>query len=311
MTTFDAVDFHALLNTIQEFIVVKDGLGRILFCNETALAAYDLLGYEYSGQTDLELMHARPDHAQAFRHNIETDEIAWNNRMATTLEKTHISPNGQINSWEVIKTPYFDVSGKRQRLVIVSRNVTERKQAENALKASEERLRGLAYEDALTKIPNRRGILDQISARLVSQDSSDPGNHPSALLYMDIDRFKFINDQYGHEVGDTLLTAFASKARQHLRTCDLFGRVGGDEFIAFLENTARRPALLIAQRLSEAINCLWELQGHSIFSSSSIGVAFTQEAGGDIHALLRHADSALYEAKRHGRARVMEYSHKP
>jgi diguanylate cyclase (GGDEF)-like protein/PAS domain S-box-containing protein len=296
-----------LLDSIEEFIVVKDGAGRWLFCNETALQAYGLSGYGYVGTTDAELALIRPAFAGGFRYNIETDALAWLNGRATVVEKSLMGQDGRINTWEVIKTPHFDAAGNRQQLVIVSRNITERKLAEQALKTSEERLRLLAFEDGLTGIPNRRGLLDLVSSRLSSMADDDAQAKGSALLYMDLDRFKRINDELGHEVGDQLLVAFAQRTRNVIRDTDLFGRIGGDEFVVFLDRAAPGLALSIAERLCDALSRGWSIQGLRIQTSSSIGVAFYPQAGDDVHSLIRRADEALYEAKHAGRSQVKVY----
>ena len=87
-TPSDYVDLRALLDSIQEFIVVKDGAGRWLFCNETALAAYEISGLDYVGITDAELIELRPQYAAGFRYNVQTDALAWENASATVIEKS-------------------------------------------------------------------------------------------------------------------------------------------------------------------------------------------------------------------------------
>lgn len=130
----DHVDFLSLLNAIQEFIVVKDGAGRWLFCNKTALAAYEMSSFDYVGITDAELLTLQPKFAEGFARNVETDELAWRNRRATIVEKSFMGQDNRINTWEVIKTPSFNADGTRYRLLIVSRNITERKLAERPCK---------------------------------------------------------------------------------------------------------------------------------------------------------------------------------
>lgn len=306
-TSSDHVDLRALLDSIQEFIVVKDGAGRWLFCNETALAAYEISGLNYVGITDAELIGLRPQYAAGFQYNVQTDALAWENACATVIEKSFMGRDNRTNTWEVIKTPSFNADGSRHRLVIVSRNITERKLAENALQASEERFKSLAHLDVLTGIPNRRGILDLISSRLDAA-KKEPEDAPlSALIYMDLDRFKLINDELGHEIGDELLMAFSKRTRHYLRGHDLFGRIGGDEFVAFLVDTSREQAIAIAERLCESLSQLWSLDGQIIHTSSSLGIAFYPDAGEDVHSLLRHADEALYRAKRAARSQIKVY----
>jgi diguanylate cyclase (GGDEF)-like protein/PAS domain S-box-containing protein len=303
----DHVDYLSLLDAIPEFIVVKDGEGRWLFCNQTALAAYEMTGFDYQGITDEELLTLRPKFLDGFMRNIETDALAWRNRSATVIEKSFMGLDGRINTWEVIKTPSFNADGTRYRMISVSRNITDRKLAETALQASEERFKCLAHMDALTGIPNRRGILDRITAALELAVKPPVAASSSALIYMDLDRFKMINDELGHDIGDELLIAFARRTRHCLREDDMFGRIGGDEFVVFLPDTDETEALLVATRLCESLSRVWNLNGQEIHTSSSIGIAFYPEAGQDVHSLLRHSDEALYRAKRAGRSQIKVY----
>ncbi|MDT3720840.1 GGDEF domain-containing protein [Pseudomonas oryzihabitans] len=295
------VDLRALLDSIQEFIIAKDGKGRWLFVNRIVLEAYAMVGFDYLGITDAELVERFPDLADAFRYNIQTDELAWSNGKPTLIEKSFMGPDARINTWEVVKTPHFDAHGERRLLTIVSRNVTERKLAETALQESERRFRSLAYLDALTGVANRRSILDQIARYLASSASAQP----CALCYLDLDRFKAINDELGHEFGDLLLVAFVARVKACLREQDLFGRIGGDEFIVFLGDTSPAAALTLAERLCLALQEPWQLQGMTLQTTSSIGIAHCLDGHLNVHELIRRADTALYQAKRAGRAQVV------
>ncbi|MDR6676258.1 GGDEF domain-containing protein [Pseudomonas oryzihabitans] len=295
------VDLRALLDSIQEFIVAKDGQGRWLFVNRIVLEAYAMVGFDYVGVTDAQLIERFPAFAEAFIYNIQTDELAWNNARPTLIEKSFLGPDGRINTWEVVKTPHFDAQGGRRLLTIVSRNVTERKLAETALQESEQRFKSLAYLDALTGVANRRSLLDQIT----SYRAGNTSGQPCALCYLDLDRFKAINDQYGHEFGDLLLVAFVARVKSGLREGDLLGRIGGDEFIVFLRDTSPATALALAERLCGVLQEPWPIQGITLQTTSSIGIASCTDGSLNVHELIRRADSALYQAKRAGRARVV------
>ena len=294
------IDLRALLDSIQEFIVAKDGQGRWLFVNRIVLEAYAMVGFDYVGVTDAELIERFPAFAEAFVYNIQTDELAWQNAAPTLVEKSFMGPDGRINTWEVVKTPHFDAQGERRLLTIVSRNVTERKLAETALQESESRYKSLAYLDALTGVANRRSILDQIARHRASDASG-----PCALFYLDLDRFKAINDEFGHEFGDLLLVAFVARVSACLRREDLLGRIGGDEFIVFLRDTTPTAALTMAERLCRALQEPWHIQGVTLSTTSSIGIARCTDGSLSVHELIRRADAALYQAKRAGRARVV------
>lgn len=295
-----AVDLRALLDSIQEFIVAKDGQGHWLFVNRIVLEAYAMVGFDYVGVTDAELIERFPAFAEAFVYNIQTDELAWQNAAPTLVEKSFMGPDGRINTWEVVKTPHFDARGERRLLTIVSRNVTERKLAETALQESESRYKSLAYLDALTGVANRRSILDQIARHRASDASG-----PCALFYLDLDRFKAINDEFGHEFGDLLLVAFVARVSACLRREDLLGRIGGDEFIVYLCDTTPTAALAMAERLCRALQEPWHIQGVTLSTTSSIGIAHCADGTLNVHELIRRADAALYQAKRAGRARVV------
>jgi diguanylate cyclase (GGDEF)-like protein/PAS domain S-box-containing protein len=148
-----------LIDMIQEFIVVKDGFGRWLVTNLKVLEAYEIEEINYRGKTDLELAELKPKFRESFEFNMSTDEHAWKKGSAIKIEKTIM---GEV--WEVIKTPFFDDFGKRHHLVIVSRNITERKKAEAKLQESERKYRLIAenMKDIIITV-NEKGIVQYTS----------------------------------------------------------------------------------------------------------------------------------------------------
>jgi diguanylate cyclase (GGDEF)-like protein len=163
--------------------------------------------------------------------------------------------------------------------------------------------------DPLTGVANRRGFL-QAGERLVVRTRFE--RRPAALLLFDLDRFKSINDKFGHPAGDAVLTAFCQLATSLLRPTDLFGRIGGEEFAGLLPDTARQDAL----RLAERVRAAFEATSHTVaerplIATVSVGVAISDDATFDLSALLDAADRALYCAKALGRNRVELLTHPP
>jgi diguanylate cyclase (GGDEF)-like protein/PAS domain S-box-containing protein len=165
----------------------------------------------------------------------------------------------------------------------------------------------LAMTDELTQVANRRAFM----AGLASEISFVERNEEQlSLLMIDLDHFKLINDQYGHSVGDVVLQQFSHTAKQVLRTEDLFGRLGGEEFAVLLRNTDLELANVLAERLRASISQMAiAVDGASIRLTISIGVsAFSPPS--DIDSLINHADKALYKAKESGRNCVISASGK-
>jgi diguanylate cyclase (GGDEF)-like protein len=162
--------------------------------------------------------------------------------------------------------------------------------------------RTAAMVDPLTGIANRRAFL-QGAEDLSKRHLAKP--RPTAVLLIDLDHFKSINDRFGHALGDRVLEVFTASARQTLRTSDLIGRLGGEEFAAVMRDTPRDKALAAAERLRERFaQAAQEVDGRLVGATVSIGLVFCQEAVLDIPELLAQADQALYFAKERGRNRV-------
>jgi diguanylate cyclase (GGDEF)-like protein len=171
-----------------------------------------------------------------------------------------------------------------------------------AKERTEYRQRTAALIDPLTGVPNRRSFLQDGEAHLIKQ-ASDP--HPTAVMLLDLDNFKSINDRFGHAVGDRVLEIFADVSSGCLRRIDLFGRLGGEEFAALLRDTKRERALLVAEQIRASFaSAARDVEGQRVDATVSIGVVVNEDAVLDLSALLVQADHALYCAKDAGRNRV-------
>lgn len=160
-----------------------------------------------------------------------------------------------------------------------------------------------ALIDPLTGVHNRRAITE--FARQILSREVRP-TKPMAIFMFDIDKFKSINDNFGHPVGDKVIRLLATTAKKTLRQTDLFGRLGGEEFAAFLGNTDEKGAIIVAERVRVAfLEAARMVDGLAIGATVSIGVTFTTNYKDEVDALLARADEALYEAKNSGRNRVI------
>jgi diguanylate cyclase (GGDEF)-like protein len=171
-----------------------------------------------------------------------------------------------------------------------------------AKERTEYRHKTAALVDPLTGVANRRACLQDGEAQLKRQ-TTDP--RPTAVMLLDLDNFKSINDRFGHAVGDRVLEIFADLASGSMRHIDLFGRLGGEEFAALLRDTTRDRALIVAEQIRVCFaDATRDVDGRPVVATVSIGIAVCYDAVLDLSALLAQADHALYRAKDGGRNRI-------
>ncbi|WP_219136693.1 bifunctional diguanylate cyclase/phosphodiesterase [Janthinobacterium sp. UMAB-60] len=193
--------------------------------------------------------------------------------------------------------PFTDADGRQTHWVAVEREIDERKR-------SEADIHRLAFYDVLTGLPNRRLLMDRI-AHLLAAAPRDQSI--SALMFIDLDHFKHINDARGHATGDALLRLAGERLAQLMRKADTVARIGGDEFVVLLAHLAddlhgaAHAAAQVAEKIRTAIARDFDIEGQSYHCSASIGVTLLPKAGQQAHDLLREADIAMYRAKAEGR----------
>ena len=177
-------------------------------------------------------------------------------------------------------------------MVCVVRDITERTYAE-------EQIKHLAYHDALTTLPNRLLFKDRVT---VSISHAQRHNGRVAVLFLDLDRFKVINDSLGHSIGDQLLQAVAARVQSCVRDSDTVARLGGDEFTLLLPDLAHaEDAALVAQKILEAVRYPFHIEGREFYITTSIGISVYPEDGPDAETLIKSADTSMYQAKEQGR----------
>ncbi len=200
--------------------------------------------------------------------------------------------NGELY-WEAASiSPVKDAKGVTTHYIKVSEDVTKRKRAE-------EKIKYMAYHDALTGLSNRKHFMERLDQGLVHARRT---GRMLAVIFLDLDRFKTINDTLGHDMGDLLLQSTAGRLKNCVRKEDTVARQGGDEFTLLIAEVSHvKDAVGIADKILESIKQPYMLEGHELFITTSIGVAFFPDDGEDAETLLKNADVAMYRAKDEGR----------
>lgn len=286
--------YRSLVDSLPQNIFRYDLEGRITFANKVFQQTMGKTEAELIGLNAYEL--APPEIAQHYR-SIDADVIASGESISLT--GTHPSgKTGEIVHVEIVKTPIRGVDGGIEGLQCAIVDVTDRKN-------TEARVHKLAYYDTLTGLPNRSLLMDRLTQGLTAHLRTD---HIEALMLLNINRFKVINDARGYRVGDALLAAFSTRVQGLLRTGDTLARMTGDEFAILLPDTSGNPdrasrrALSVAEKIHVGLRKSLTIDGEEFALTVSIGITLFPESGPDEspETILRRADTALHRAKAAG-----------
>ncbi len=211
------------------------------------------------------------------------------------MEQRYIHKTGRTvwTSWSVSTS--HDTKSSQPNLIFQIQDITGKKSAE-------ERLQHDATHDALTGLPNRAFFMDRLDAALAKTHEID--SYKVSILFIDLDRFKYVNDSLGHLIGDKLLKSIAECLRECMRPSDIVARLGGDEFTILVEGKYDAGEVVrIAERIQKKFSMPFDLSGHEVYSSASIGILHASDKHTSPEDMMRDADTAMYQAKRAGKAR--------
>ena len=279
----------------HDAILITDANANIIRVNH---AFQDITGYSLE-----EVLGKNPRILSSGRQDKAFYAAMWQQLLNTgswTGEMWDRRKNGEIYPKWLTITAVKDERGQTAEYVGIFSDITARKQAE-------EEIRNLAFYDALTKLPNRRLLLDRFRLAL---SVSARSHHYGAVLFLDMDKFKTLNDTLGHDYGDLMLIEVAQRIRYCVREVDTVARLGGDEFVVLLEEVdtgaeqASQKVALIAEKIRAALAVPYQVKEHEYHSSPSIGVCLYRGSEESVDTLLKHADLAMYQAKDSGRNAV-------
>jgi diguanylate cyclase (GGDEF)-like protein/PAS domain S-box-containing protein len=279
----------------HEAILITDANANIIKVNH---AFQDVTGYSSE-----EVLGKNPRILSAGRQDKDFYVAMWKQLLGPgtwTGEIWDKRKSGQVYPKWLTITAVKDKSGKTTEYVAIFKDITEHKRAE-------EEIYNLAFYDVLTKLPNRRLLLDRMRVALTASART---NHNGAVLFLDMDRFKTLNDTLGHEYGDLLLIEVAKRIQSCVRDVDTVARMGGDEFVILLENVdevedaALQKVAVIAEKIRSSLAKPYMLNKKEQYSSPSIGVTLYRGNEESEESLLKKSDMAMYQAKDSGRNAV-------
>ena len=279
---------ESILNSLEEVVWSADlTTSKLLFLNPAAQKVYGRPVEELLANPDLRLQSIHPEDRDRVK------AVLASPIQVIDVEYRVIQPSGEVRwVWERSRLISNGTASRRDGIIS---DITDRKQVEADLSYE-------AKHDSLTNLPNRAAFLERVE-RAIAQNKHDP-KYLFAILFIDLDRFKIVNDSLGHQIGDQLLIAVAKILTDCARDQDFVARLGGDEFTIVLDQIQNvEDGEAIAQRINEQLAEPFSLQGHTVFTSASIGIVMADDKYQDSAELLRDADIAMYRAKSLGKAR--------
>lgn len=294
------------LQASQDGVGVYDQNDIMLFCNDTVTRIMGYEGREAIGRSFEEnLRHSWATGSGVIADDGDVDGMVRRAKESmktqgfSTFESDTVT--GEWNQVSRLKT-------EAGHTFMYSTDITQLKNTEKALKDALRYVKKLAATDALTGISNRRHFMDLANKEF---NRSKRYGHPLSILALDIDHFKSINDNYGHQAGDKVLESISACCQSLLSATDVFGRLGGEEFSILLPEANTQSAQEMAQRVLDSVaNLSVEYEGKLITFTTSIGISEVSDDSKSLEALMQHSDQALYQAKHNGRNRMEVYKAK-
>lgn len=279
--------FEKVFANANEAILISDANNCIVATNPAFT--------EITGYTMEEVIGKTPHMLASGQMSAEFYESMWSSIKATGKWQGEVidrRKNGEIYAEWLSISALLDDSGRLTHYVALMADISERK-------AAEERMTYLAQHDVLTGLPNRMLFHDRLQQAITYAERQQTS---VALLFLDLDRFKDVNDTLGHHIGDLLLQEVTHRIRRCVRGSDTVSRQGGDEYVIMLPNLDDLGDIMqVVNKLIESIADPYELEGHTMHVTTSVGVSIYPQDGVNIETLIRNADTAMYQAKEAGR----------
>ncbi len=295
--------YEKLLATADSGVLVLDREGTVLRANDMAYVLF--LGHPETGGARSEqlvgkpLTEILPDAEAAAVHLGRISQVM---RSGETVEFEDMFELRGQTRWFAFHAQPLRHLGFVYGVQIVARDVTSKRLAEQALRDREERARHEALHDRLTRLPNRVLFLDRLAVEVIHAKQNP--SYTFAVLVLDLDRFKNVNDSLGHSAGDRLLIEYSHRLRTCLGPEDTLARMGGDEFAILLKGVQDiSDAIKSANQVLEILSQPFSLGSHDVYTPTSIGIAISQTGYNRPEDILRDADTAMYRAKSHGKGR--------
>ncbi len=284
----------AIVESSNDAIIVKDLNGIITNWNSGAERIFGYRASEIIG-CSISLL-------------IPPDRLEEESKIMKLVKRGKLTDHFETVRWgkgdkpidvSVTISPVKNSEGKIIGASKIARDITQRK-------GSQERIQYLAHYDSLTGLPNRTLLADRMK---IAIGNAARYSKRLALLFVDLDRFKLVNDSLGHEIGDKLLKVAAERMQSTIRHIDTISRLGGDEFIVLLSQiVAAEDAARVAEKLIAAVSEPYRIEEHELLLTASVGISIYPESGTEANSLLRNADTSMYSAKESGRNRYRFYS---
>ncbi len=267
-----------------------------LFWSDGIYHLFGIAPSAFGASYDAFLERVHPDDREAVKAAVQD---AMQTGMPYAIDHRIVRPDGSIRFVHENAEVLLDPQGKPVRMIGTVQDITERKRTELMLQEKDAHLEYMAYHDGLTGLPNRALLMDRL-AHAASRAERSGGR--MALLFIDLDRFKTINDSLGHAVGDAVLRVAADRLSELMRDEDTLARLGGDEFVVLIESLRdTQDAATVAEKIIHVLEKMLMIGNYPLHLSASVGISLYPEDGSDADSLMKYADAAMYKAKESGR----------
>lgn len=287
--------FEQVINSVNEPLLVIHSDCRVAFANE---AAHQLQCDSQQAEYCYQLTHHFDSPCSDEDHPCPMEQVMTLRQPVSMIHRHDHGVEGE-RYIEFLAAPWFDSDGEMLGIIESHHDVTERIFMEMGLRARANTLDFQAHHDLLTGLPNRLALFDSLERSIYDLERT---GRRFALLFIDLDRFKPINDNFGHRVGDAILKVIGLRLEEGIRQMDIVARLGGDEFAVLIRHLDKREqAMQVAEKIIRLVEQPVVVDNHPYNVGASVGIAYCPENGTDRDSLLEQADSAMYRAKSNGR----------